>query len=240
LRHRALAAGFAAAAAVVVVSGTAMAFGPTTWQKPPEPSGTPLPPPSVFAAQYDAGLAFGPSVTLSGPTPIATASPDAISTYFLVGQTPPIATASPDAISTYFLVGQTPPIATASPNAISTYFLVGQTPPIATPTPTPVPTAVPDTVANARSYARSHLDARQFACVDALWWSESRWNPRAVNATTGAYGIPQSLPATKMATAGRNWRTSPTTQVSWGLEYIAIRYGTACQAWNFRLTHGWY
>jgi hypothetical protein len=148
----------------------------------------------------DAGLAFGPSVTFSGPTPVAT----------------------------------------ATPNAISTYFLVGQTPPIATPTPTPVPTAVPDTVANARSYARSHLDARQFACVDVLWESESRWDPRAVNVTTGAYGIPQSLPATKMATAGRNWRTSPSTQVSWGLEYIAVRYGTACQAWNFRLTHGWY
>jgi hypothetical protein len=177
-----------------------MAFGPTTWQKPPEPSGTPLPPPSVFAAQYDAGLAFGPSVTFSGPTPVAT----------------------------------------ATPNAISTYFLVGQTPPIATPTPTPVPTAVPDTVANARSYARSHLDARQFACVDALWWSESRWNPRAVNATTGAYGIPQSYPAGKMAAAGRNWRTSPRTQVVWGLSYIALRYGTACQAWNFRLANGWY
>ena len=104
----------------------------------------------------------------------------------------------------------------------------------------PTPAPVPDTVANARAYVRAHLDTRQFACIDVLWKSESNWNPRAINATTGAYGIPQSLPATKMATAGRNWRTSPRTQVSWGLQYIANRYGTACGAWNFRLAHGWY
>ena len=206
MRHRALAAGIAAVAAVVVVSGTAMALGPTTFQRPPEPSGTPLPPPSDFGTaassttNSSAGLPLGPSVTLSGPTPVATETP---------------------------LPG-------------STYFLVGQTPPIATSAPTPVPTPVPDTVANARAYARIRLDARQFSCVDVLWESESNWKPWATNATTGAYGIPQSLPPTKMATAGRNWRTSPMTQVTWGLQYIAVRYGTACQAWTFRISHGWY
>ncbi|HEX7431705.1 MAG TPA: transglycosylase SLT domain-containing protein [Candidatus Limnocylindrales bacterium] len=132
------------------------------------------------------------------------------------------------------------PNATATPSANSAYFLAGQIAPIATPTPTPAPTPIPDTVANARAYARSHLDARQFGCVDVLWESESRWNPRATNVKTGAYGIPQSLPATKMATFGRNWRTSPKTQVSWGLQYIARRYGTPCQAWSFRIAHGWY
>lgn len=200
MRHRVLAAGIAAAAAVAVVSGTAMALGPTTYQRPPEPSGTPLPPPSNVATEYRASVPLGPSVTLSGPTPDAT----------------------------------------ATPSANSAYFLAGQIAPIATPTPTPAPTPIPDTVANARAYARTHLDARQFACVDVLWESESRWNPRATNVKTGAYGIPQSLPATKMATVGRNWRTSPRTQVSWGLQYIARRYGTPCQAWSFRIAHGWY
>ena len=125
-------------------------------------------------------------------------------------------------------------------------LLADPTPPITTvsstpaPTPTPQPTPIPDTVANARAYVRAHLDARQFSCVDILWQSESRWNPRAVNLTTGAYGIPQSYPAAKMATAGRNWRTSPRTQVSWGLQYIALRYGTPCAAWSFRVAHGWY
>jgi hypothetical protein len=199
-----LAAGLAAAAAVVVVSGTAMALGPTTWQKPPEPPGQPLAASSTSLAEYGINVDFGPSVVLSGPTPDATATPLPNSTYLLVGQTPPIATPTP------------------------------------TPTPTPAPTLVPDTVANARTFARTHLNSKQFACVDVLWESESNWNPRAVNATTGAYGIPQSMPASKMATAGRNWRTSPRTQVSWGLQYIAVRYGTACQAWTFRISHGWY
>jgi len=138
------------------------------------------------------------------------------------------------------------PTATATPAVGPTSLFADPTPPITavsstpTPTPTPPPTPVPDTVANARAYVRAHLSARQFACVDVLWESESRWNPRAVNVTTGAYGIPQSYPAAKMATAGRNWRTSPRTQVSWGLQYIALRYGTACAAWNFRVAHGWY
>jgi hypothetical protein len=99
---------------------------------------------------------------------------------------------------------------------------------------------MPDTVPNARTYARAQIGTRQFACLDALWVAESQWNPRATNKTTGAYGIPQSLPASKMALAGSNWRTSPLTQVRWGLQYIAKRYGTACQAWTFRSYNGWY
>jgi hypothetical protein len=212
LRHRAFAAGFAAVAAVVVVSGTAMALGPATWHKPPEPSGTPLPPPATSAEAYDSRISVGQSLTLSGPMPTAAEIPAAGPSSPLAGPSSPLA-------------GPTPPITAVS-----------ATP----PTPAPQPTPIPDTVANARAFVRAHLDARQFSCVDILWQSESRWNPRAVNLTTGAYGIPQSYPAAKMAAAGRNWRTSPRTQVSWGLQYIALRYGTACAAWSFRLAHGWY
>lgn len=80
----------------------------------------------------------------------------------------------------------------------------------------------------------------EFACLEKLWRSESGWNPKAENPTSGAYGIPQALPAEKMAAAGPDWRTNPSTQIKWGLDYIADRYGTACQAWSFWSKNRWY
>jgi murein DD-endopeptidase MepM/ murein hydrolase activator NlpD len=70
----------------------------------------------------------------------------------------------------------------------------------------------------------------QFSCLVSLWNKESGWNYRAEN-PSGAYGIPQSLPGNKMASAGSDWRTNPVTQIRWGLDYIADRYGTPCGAW---------
>lgn len=95
-------------------------------------------------------------------------------------------------------------------------------------------------VADARAYALSRIGATQFSCLDALWQRESRWNPYAYNATSGAYGIPQALPGDKMATFGADWRTNPLTQVRWGLSYIASVYGTACVAWSHSQRDGWY
>ncbi|MER6828743.1 transglycosylase SLT domain-containing protein [Streptosporangium sp. NPDC000563] len=80
----------------------------------------------------------------------------------------------------------------------------------------------------------------QFNCLRKLWSKESNWNHRALNRSSGAYGIPQALPAGKMATAGRDWRTNPRTQIKWGLGYIKQRYGSPCQAWNHSLARGWY
>jgi hypothetical protein len=82
--------------------------------------------------------------------------------------------------------------------------------------------------------------ADQFSCLDALWSGESGWDPHATNAYSGAYGIPQSLPGTKMATAGKDWRTNPITQIRWGLGYIESSYGTPCAAQSFKQGHGWY
>lgn len=82
----------------------------------------------------------------------------------------------------------------------------------------------------------------QWTALRALWMGESGWNHRAENPTSGAYGIPQSLPASKMASAGADWRTNPATQIKWGLGYIRGRYGTpaaAYQAWLSRSPH-WY
>jgi len=80
----------------------------------------------------------------------------------------------------------------------------------------------------------------QFACLVALWNRESGWRVNAYNAGSGAYGIPQSLPGNKMASAGADWETNPATQISWGLGYIGGRYGTPCGAWDHSERVGWY
>jgi hypothetical protein len=80
----------------------------------------------------------------------------------------------------------------------------------------------------------------QFPCLDKLWKKESGWNPKAANPSSGAYGIPQALPGSKMASAGSDWRNNPATQIEWGLGYIEGRYGTPCSAWSHSQNTGWY
>ena len=80
----------------------------------------------------------------------------------------------------------------------------------------------------------------EFSCLDSLWVKESGWDPRAANPTSSAYGIPQALPGSKMATAGADWETNPATQIAWGLGYIADRYGSPCSAWSHSQANGWY
>jgi len=82
--------------------------------------------------------------------------------------------------------------------------------------------------------------AAQWPCLAWLWERESSWNYRARNASSGAYGIPQALPGSKMSTAGADWLTNFRTQVTWGLTYIADRYGTPCAAWAHSEKYGWY
>lgn len=80
----------------------------------------------------------------------------------------------------------------------------------------------------------------QFNCLVALWNRESNWRVNASNPSSGAYGIPQALPGSKMASAGADWQTNPTTQIIWGLGYIAGRYGTPCGAWAHSEAKRWY
>ncbi|WP_439593390.1 lytic transglycosylase domain-containing protein [Microbacterium sp.] len=80
----------------------------------------------------------------------------------------------------------------------------------------------------------------QFSCLVALWNKESGWNYQAYNASSGAAGIPQALPGSKMASAGADWQTNAATQVAWGLGYIAGRYGSPCGAWSHSQSVGWY
>nr|WP_245642440.1 lytic transglycosylase domain-containing protein [Nonomuraea candida] len=82
--------------------------------------------------------------------------------------------------------------------------------------------------------------ADQWGCLERLWTKESGWNERAMNRYSGAYGIPQSLPGSKMASAGSDWQTNAATQIKWGLGYIKGRYGTPCAAWGHSQSVGWY
>ena len=79
----------------------------------------------------------------------------------------------------------------------------------------------------------------QWTCLDNIWTRESGWSRTAAN-PSGAYGIPQASPGSKMASAGADWRTNAATQITWGLSYIANAYGNPCAAWSFWLSHNWY
>ncbi|WP_240640394.1 lytic transglycosylase domain-containing protein [Microbacterium sp. 10M-3C3] len=80
----------------------------------------------------------------------------------------------------------------------------------------------------------------QFACLQALWNKESGWRVNAYNASSGAYGIPQALPGSKMGSVAPDWETNPATQITWGLGYISGRYGDPCGAWGHSQSRGWY
>jgi hypothetical protein len=80
----------------------------------------------------------------------------------------------------------------------------------------------------------------QFSCLDPLWAHESGWSVTAYNSGSGAYGIPQALPGSRMASAGPDWQTNAATQIRWGLEYIKGTYGSPCAAWDHEQATGWY
>lgn len=80
----------------------------------------------------------------------------------------------------------------------------------------------------------------QMPCLDKMWTRESNWRTTAENPSSHSYGIPQALPATKMATFGSDYRSNPATQIKWGLDYIKKRYHSPCQAWTFWQAHNWY
>jgi resuscitation-promoting factor RpfB len=80
----------------------------------------------------------------------------------------------------------------------------------------------------------------QWTCLDKLFQKESGWNPSAENPSSGAYGIPQALPGSKMGTVAADWRTNPVTQITWGLNYIRDVYGTPCGAWSHSVATNWY
>jgi uncharacterized protein YabE (DUF348 family) len=109
---------------------------------------------------------------------------------------------------------------------------------VGTRTPGVVPVNEAQAIAKQLAAARGWGDD-QFACLVQMWDRESGWRTNAYN-PSGAYGIPQALPGSKMSTAGPNWQTDAATQITWGLGYIAGRYGDPCGAWSFWQAHNWY
>jgi hypothetical protein len=91
----------------------------------------------------------------------------------------------------------------------------------------------------ARAVAKRGWAPSEFSCLVSLWNRESGWNTHAAN-PSGAYGIPQALPGSKMATAGGDWQNSYETQITWGLGYIAGSYGSPCGAWGHSNAYNWY
>lgn len=102
------------------------------------------------------------------------------------------------------------------------------------------PTALSQYQAFARQLSDSTWGTSQFNYLYQLWERESGWNPDALNPLSGAFGIPQSLPAGKMASAGMDWGTDPYTQIIWGIGYISSAYGTPQAAWAHEESYGWY
>ncbi|MEU9302949.1 transglycosylase SLT domain-containing protein [Streptomyces sp. NPDC048269] len=96
------------------------------------------------------------------------------------------------------------------------------------------------TVAQVKAIAQQMVPSGQFQCFSNIINQESTWNYKAVNSSSGAYGLVQALPGSKMASAGADWRTNPATQIKWGLNYMNDRYGSPCGAWSFHQANGWY
>jgi hypothetical protein len=105
--------------------------------------------------------------------------------------------------------------------------------------------AVPAVSGSPRQVAQAMLgsfgwSSSQFSCLDPLWEHESRWSVTTANPGSGAFGIPQALPGSRMASAGPNWQTSAATQITWGLRYVRDTYGSPCAAWSHEQATGWY
>jgi len=96
------------------------------------------------------------------------------------------------------------------------------------------------TVAQIQSMAASIVPSGQFQCFSNIVDHESSWNYRAVNASSGAYGLFQALPGSKMSSVGSDWQTNPGTQIKWGLKYMNERYGSPCEAWTFWQANHYY
>jgi len=117
--------------------------------------------------------------------------------------------------------------------------------PAPAPAPEPAPVVAVNDPAGAQAYAAGQLasygwSADQMQCLQTLWTKESDWTTTATNPSSGAYGIVQSLPAEKMASAGADYLTNYRTQINWGLNYIKERYQSPCGALNFHLSNNWY
>jgi hypothetical protein len=145
-----------------------------------------------------------------------------------------------------YTVNYTPPVVVkpkvVAPAPAATATTTSAAPAVAAPAPAPAaaaPTPGSAQAIGAQLVAARGWDSSQFNCLVSLWNRESGWNVYAAN-PSGAYGIPQALPGSKMASVGADWQTSASTQITWGLNYIQGRYTNPCGAWAHSQAFNWY
>jgi hypothetical protein len=102
------------------------------------------------------------------------------------------------------------------------------------------PVSASYTIAQVQAMAKQIVGSGQYACFSNIVTRESGWNYTATNASSGAYGLVQALPGSKMSSVGADWRTNPATQIKWGLNYMNSRYGSPCGAWQFWQVNHYY
>ena len=108
-------------------------------------------------------------------------------------------------------------------------------------TAAPAHAATADSAASAQAIAHKMIpNAAQYNAFSNIVEHESGWNVSATNSSSGAYGLVQALPGSKMASAGSDWKTNAKTQIKWGLDYMNSRYGSPTAAWAFWQANGWY
>ncbi|UYK41399.1 lytic transglycosylase domain-containing protein [Microbacterium terricola] len=223
----------------------------------PQPSRHPAPAPSPrwsrrrgVVAVFAAFAALGFVAASVGPTGMAladaTAGDDATTSLYastiddaqsLEGDASAETKASDlgrDSYSVYVKPKPTPTPVAAAATTSTTSGATGWAPPAVAPNPGSAQ-AIAHEMVLARGWGEN-----EYNCLVSLWSKESGWRVNAYNAGSGAYGIPQALPGSKMASAGADWATNPATQITWGLGYITGRYGTPCGAWAKSQSSGWY
>jgi hypothetical protein len=176
-------------------------------------------------------------VAAAGALSVATAVPAAAAFTTLHQPASPAAEHGPSPRQANLAVARYRQTQQAAPKAAATAS--------ATPKSTPKASPVPAASGSPRSIAQAMLksfgwSSSQFSCLEPLWEHESGWSVSAGDPSTGAYGIPQAAPGSKMASAGPDWKTNASTQIKWGLGYIKGTYGSPCAAWRHEQADGWY
>jgi hypothetical protein len=194
----------------------------------------------ITAISFDGATVSSRWDQAAAATPPATGPPAGVPQAAVIGPAalPPLLVSEPALVTTTSTTVD-PPRVTTTTIAPSRAPAAPPVPPPPPPPPPPAKSRDPRDIA-LRTLARFGWDGGQFGCLDALWRKESNWSPTAANRTSGAYGIAQALPGSKMASIAPDWRTNPETQVVWGLSYIQGRYGSPCAAWAHSRKTNWY
>jgi hypothetical protein len=186
--------------------------------RPPLVAASPTDPQQVELLVTNPGAAPTPTAGTPTPTPSV-----------------PLPSSTPSSTQTSTFPFRTPPAPSTSTAKPSTS--ASTTPKPTTSAPSAGYNATP---AQARAIAQQLVPSGQFQCFDDIITRESSWNLHATNASSGAYGLGQALPGSKMATVASDWRTNAVTQIKWALSYMDGRYGSPCSAWSFWQVHDWY